>query len=109
MDVRFRAPEADGLRIRNEVDFVAALRQFQAEFGGDDTAAAIRRITGDSNFHVGSSPSRGLFIRWLGPAMVADFTRERSRTGLSPALQVVLWTDCTLRVELVQMGLKPVF
>ena len=52
MDIRFRAPEADGLRIRNEVDFVAALRQFQAEFGGHNTTAAIRRITSDPNFHV---------------------------------------------------------
>jgi hypothetical protein len=30
---------------------VSALRQFQAQLGGDYTTAAVRRITGDSDLH----------------------------------------------------------
>jgi hypothetical protein len=52
VDVGFGAPQADGLRIRDEMNFMAALRQFQAQFGGYDTTAAVRRITGDSDLHV---------------------------------------------------------
>ncbi len=52
VDVRFLAPQPDGLRVGNEVDFVSALRQFQAQFRGHDAATAVRRITGDSDLHV---------------------------------------------------------
>jgi hypothetical protein len=40
------------LGVRNEVNLVVTLRQFEAQFRGHDTAAAVRRITGDSNLHV---------------------------------------------------------
>ena len=52
VDVRFLAPQPDGLRVGNEMDLVSALRQLQTEFRGDDSAAAVRRITGDSDLHV---------------------------------------------------------
>ena len=51
VNVGFLAPQPDRLRVGNEMDLVAALGQFQAEFGGDDAAAAVRRITGDSDLH----------------------------------------------------------
>ena len=39
--------EADGVRVRDEVDVVSAGRQLQSELGGDDAAAAVSRVTGD--------------------------------------------------------------
>jgi hypothetical protein len=33
------------------MDFVSAQGEFHAEFGGDDAAAAVRRITGDADTH----------------------------------------------------------
>src|SRR5580698_4873622 len=51
MDVVLRAAQANGLSVGDEVNFVAALRQFQAEFGGDDAAAAVGGISGNSNLH----------------------------------------------------------
>jgi hypothetical protein len=42
------------------MDLVPALRQFQAQFRGNDTATAVRRITGDSDLHV-----RGAAFSWL--------------------------------------------
>ena len=52
----FRQP--DGLRVRDEVNVVAALRQFQAQLGGHHSAAAVGRITRDPDLHSGFS--RGL-------------------------------------------------
>ena len=43
--------EPDGIRVRDEMDLVAAIRQLQSEFGGDNAAAAVRRITGDPDPH----------------------------------------------------------
>jgi hypothetical protein len=49
------------------MDFVSALRQLQAEFGGDNSATAVRRITGDSNLHVrGAAFSFLSFDGWNG-------------------------------------------
>jgi hypothetical protein len=52
MDVRFLAPQADGLGVGNEVDFVPALRELKAQFGSDNTTSAVRRITRDSDLHL---------------------------------------------------------
>ena len=54
MNVRFRAPQPDRLGVRDEMNFVAALGQFQAQFRGHHAAAAVGRITGDPNLHVRS-------------------------------------------------------
>ena len=43
--------EPDRVRIRDEVHLVAAIGQFQTQFCGDDAAAAVRRIAGDSDPH----------------------------------------------------------
>ncbi len=49
VDVGLRFGQANGLRVGDEVHLVTALRQFQAEFGGDHAAAAVGGITGDSD------------------------------------------------------------
>src|SRR5262249_19035493 len=41
----------DWLRIRDEMDLVAALGQFESEFGSDYSAAAVRGITGYADSH----------------------------------------------------------
>ena len=51
VDVGFAAGEAEGLRVGDEVDLVAAGGEFDAEFGGDDAAAAVGGITGDADLH----------------------------------------------------------
>jgi hypothetical protein len=40
------------LRVGNEVDLVAPLRQFQTKFGGNNSTTAVCRITGDADLHV---------------------------------------------------------
>src|SRR5262249_22512779 len=47
-DVRI---EADRVGIADEVDLVAARSQFQAQFRGDDSAAAVCGIAGDADLH----------------------------------------------------------
>jgi hypothetical protein len=51
VNIGLRLGQPDGLRVRDEVHLVAALRQFQAQLGCDYTAAAVGGITGDSDFH----------------------------------------------------------
>ena len=51
VDVGFAAGEAEGLRVGDEVDLMAAGGEFDAEFGGDDAAAAVGGITGDADLH----------------------------------------------------------
>ena len=51
VDVGFAAGEAEGLRVGDEVDLVAAGGEFDAEFGGDNAAAAVGGITGDADLH----------------------------------------------------------
>ena len=51
VDVRFASGEAEGLRVGDEVDLVASGSQFNAEFGGNYTTAAIGGITGDADLH----------------------------------------------------------
>ena len=43
--------EPNGVGVGDEVDFVAARGQFQAQLRGDDAAAAVGGITGDADFH----------------------------------------------------------
>jgi hypothetical protein len=43
--------QANGIRVGDEMDLVAARRQFQAQLRGDDAAASVRRVTGDTNLH----------------------------------------------------------
>jgi hypothetical protein len=44
-----------GLLVGDKVDFMAALRQFNAQFSAHNSAAAICGITGYANFHQGRS------------------------------------------------------
>ena len=50
--------EANGIRVGDEMDLVAAVGQLQAKLGGDDAAAAISRVTGDTDAHVASVAGR---------------------------------------------------
>ncbi len=51
VNVGLRLSQPDGLRVRNEVDFMAALRQFESELRGDHTAAAVSGITRYTDSH----------------------------------------------------------
>src|SRR5271169_6185492 len=51
VSVGFRSGQANGLRIGNEMNLMAAASQFQSQFGGHNSAAAVGRITGDANLH----------------------------------------------------------
>ncbi len=51
VDARSPRIQADRIRVGDEVDFVPALGQLQAQFGGHDAAAAVGGIAGDSDFH----------------------------------------------------------
>src|SRR5450756_1524355 len=46
-------PQAEGRGIGDEVDLVSALRQLDPQFRGDHSAAAVRWIARDADFHVG--------------------------------------------------------
>jgi len=51
LDVLLAAAEAEGLRVGDEVDLVASGGELDAELGGDDSAAAVGGIAGDSDLH----------------------------------------------------------
>src|ERR1039457_5299554 len=51
MDARHILVEPYGIGVGDEVDLVAARGQFQAQLRGDDAAAAVGGITGDTNSH----------------------------------------------------------
>ena len=58
MNSREAGIEANGIRVSDEMNLVAARRQFQAELGGDNAAAAVGGITGDADLHYGRLPFR---------------------------------------------------
>lgn len=84
----------DGLGIRDEVNFVAPVRQFQTEFGSHHTAATVSRITGDPNFHGGFyDAANGVFSDSMaGSALGFRFVRicESMRLGLKFAVLAFL-------------------
>src|ERR1019366_445696 len=49
VDVGLAAVQAERRRRGDEVDFVAACGELNAELGGDHTAAAIRGVAGDAD------------------------------------------------------------
>ena len=49
VDARNAGIEPDRIRVGDEVNLVAARREFEAEFGGDDPAAAVGGIAGDAD------------------------------------------------------------
>ncbi len=51
MNVGLSAGETEGLRVGDEVNFMATCREFDSEFRGDDSTAAISRIAGDADLH----------------------------------------------------------
>ena len=50
VNVRGRAIQPNRLGVGNEVNVVPALRQFEAQFGGNYTATAVGGVTGDADF-----------------------------------------------------------
>jgi hypothetical protein len=50
-DVLLAASQTEGLRISNEVDLMPGCGEFNAELGGDNTAAAVGGIAGNSDLH----------------------------------------------------------
>ena len=44
--------QTDGQRIADKVNVVTTRGEFFAQFGRDDAAAAIRRVTGDPDLHI---------------------------------------------------------
>src|SRR5271155_5065889 len=76
VDAFVRRTQADGHRVTDEVNLMAARREFNAQLSGYDTRTAICGITGDSDFHgtsghCNSHPSRGASVAvrlpWLAP------------------------------------------
>ena len=51
VDTRQSGVEPDRIRVRDEVNFVAALRELEPKFRRDDAAAAVGGITGDADLH----------------------------------------------------------
>src|ERR1700733_1348701 len=51
IDVGFATGEAERLGVGDEVDLVATGGEFDAEFGGDDSTAAVGGVTGDADLH----------------------------------------------------------
>jgi len=47
VDSRQAGVEANGIRVGNEVDVVAAGRELQSEFSCDDATAAVSRVARD--------------------------------------------------------------
>src|SRR4029077_6854221 len=51
VNVRLYTPQADGLSVRNKMNVMSALSQFQAELCRDHAAATVGGITSDPNLH----------------------------------------------------------
>ena len=51
VDARNTGVETDRIGVGDEMNLVSAIGQFEAQFGGHDTAAAIGGIAGDADFH----------------------------------------------------------
>ncbi len=60
VDVGLAAGEAEGLRVGDEVDLVAAGGEFDSELGGHDAGAAVGGVAGDADLHKGSGDA----MRW---------------------------------------------
>ena len=54
MNSLFATAESKRLRVRDEMNVVAAIGQLDSQLRGDYATAAIRRITGDADFHMRS-------------------------------------------------------
>ena len=61
-DVLARGVQADGHGVADEVDFVAARGELDAQLGSYDSRAAISRIASDSDFHLRLGDE--LFLQW---------------------------------------------
>jgi hypothetical protein len=65
MNIGFFPAQPDGLGIRDEMNFVTALGQFQSEFRSHYAAAAVGGIARDPNLHPRiSTLFRESVIRW---------------------------------------------
>src|SRR5205807_1440567 len=81
-DIRLRGDQPDRLRIGDEMDLVPSLRELDAKLSGHNAAAAVRRITGDTDLH------EGLFgdDDWMRTRRVR-FTIADTRSALLPDQQ----------------------
>lgn len=53
-----RSGQANGHRVTDEMNLVAARGELDAQLGGDHTGAAVRRVASDSDFHADRRPRR---------------------------------------------------
>jgi hypothetical protein len=65
MDARRTGVEANRIRVGDEVNLVPASGEFKAQFRRDDAAAAVGRITRDTDVH-GREKSGGLAAKSAG-------------------------------------------
>ncbi len=56
VNVRGRPIQPDWLRVRDEVDFVPALREFKPKFGGNDSASTVGWIACDTDLQLSAPP-----------------------------------------------------
>src|SRR5450631_2761896 len=59
MNVRLASVQPEGRGRSNEMDLVAARREFNAELRGDDAAAAVRGVAGNADLAFGSHQAFG--------------------------------------------------
>ena len=93
VDVGCIRVEADGIGIADEMDFVSAQGEFHAEFGGDDAAAAVRRITGDADTHSFSMHGKigaGIAMQLKVPADLETLINKRLSSGSYNSVEDVL-------------------
>ena len=88
VDARRVRVQPDGVGVGDEVDLVAAGGQFQAEFGGDDAAAAVSGIAGDSDVHLASVAKADLPVQVLVRARPRRRRRTRPGCGRRPTTTV---------------------
>src|SRR5580700_9353887 len=65
VNIGMKFSQADRLGIRNEMDLVSTLGQFNPELSGNDSATSVGWIAGDSNLH----PDPFAPARWLSDSM----------------------------------------
>src|SRR5215510_3494576 len=61
-DIVVERSQAEGLRVRDEVNLMPTMGELNSQFGGDHSAAAVRGITRDSDLHAVSAGYPGLDV-----------------------------------------------
>jgi hypothetical protein len=76
-DAVVAAREPEGLRVGDEVDFVAGCGEFNAELGSDNSRASIGGVTGNANSHSAALLSLDRRKYFEVPVFLFDDTEER--------------------------------